>query len=78
MSSLEHDFRYFLRDYEGKEERKRTVNVNESLHSFYKNVAATYDFPLSTLIQNILAHWKDEHQELIKEDLLKRIQNGGL
>ncbi|MEQ8418305.1 MAG: hypothetical protein RIE86_11860 [Imperialibacter sp.] len=73
MDITKQDFKAFLREFEEKDERKRTVNITESLHSFFKSVAANYDLPISTVIHNVLIQWKQEHQGDIKEDLLKRI-----
>lgn len=54
--------------------RNRTINVNEDIHAFYKNVASHYNVGMSTIITNILIEWREEHKDEIKKELLKRIK----
>ncbi|NQZ76696.1 hypothetical protein [Ekhidna sp.] len=58
---------------EKKNRKYRTVNVDHELHHFLKKTSSYYNIPMSDLVNNILANWKDEFQEEIKNDMLKHL-----
>ncbi|MEO9871162.1 hypothetical protein [Ekhidna sp.] len=65
----------FIKEIDGQiKGRNRTVNIKDSLHTYYKHVAMHYDVSMATLITNVLLDWKDEYEELIKEDMMKKLQ----
>lgn len=55
-------------------DRNRTINVPESLHSYFKNASIILDTDLKTLITNILLQWKKEHGREIHEATLDRFK----
>lgn len=66
----------FLTERSGLRNGKyRTLNIDEDLHLFFKQTANHYNISLSNLVFNILTHWKDEYQDDIKNDVLKKLGN---
>lgn len=66
--------RQFVTERSGlKNGKYRTLNIDEDLHLFLKQTANHYNISLSNLVFNILNHWKDEYQEEIKKDVLKKL-----
>ncbi|SMG42635.1 hypothetical protein SAMN05661096_02911 [Marivirga sericea] len=59
-------------------ERNRTLNVPESLHSFFKKASSNYDIGISTLIYNVLTDWKNEYENDIIDDMLIKFRKNGL
>lgn len=55
--------------------RNRTINIKEELHSYYKKVAAHYNVNMSTLITNVLLNWKEENEDDIREDMIKKLNS---
>ena len=60
-----------------KSERNRTINIPESVHSFYKNVSNNFDVSLVTLVSNILLDWQNNYRDEIREEIMKRIKRQG-
>ena len=60
-----------------KNERNRTVNVPESIHSFYKNVSNNFDVSMVSLLSNVLLDWQNNYREEIKDEIIKRIKRQG-
>lgn len=81
MSTLEPNqtlmsLRKFLEESSKKKSGKyKTINLDADLHLFYKQTANHYDLALSELMFNILDQWKEEHQQEIKEDILKNLNS---
>lgn len=75
MKISEMNFKEFLNENDLiRDKRNRTVNIKESIHNFYKQVAAHYDVGMSTIITNILLAWKEEHKDHIKADMVRKIR----
>ena len=62
---------------EYKSERNRTVNIPESVHSFYKNVSNNFDISMVSLVYNVLTDWQDNYKDEIREEIIKRIKKQG-
>lgn len=71
------EFKQFIFERsQGRNGKKhRTVNLEEDLHQFFKKTANHYNISLASLIHNVLAHWKSDYQEEIKEDILKELSD---
>lgn len=59
---------------EKKSVRYRTLNIDDDLHFFFKQTANLYNVTLSDLVFNILSKWKEEYQEEIRKDQLKKLK----
>lgn len=67
-------FKRFIQERtEQRKTRYKTINVDEKLHLFVKQIANHYNLALSDLIYNIVSDWKEEHQDDIKEDMRKNL-----
>jgi len=68
---------YFKERANEKQERNRTANIPESLHTFYKNTANNFEISISTLLANVLVKWKDIYGEEVKKEIISRIKKRG-
>ncbi len=62
-------FKNFLNETDAPKGRTRTINIKVSTHDFYRKTASHYDIHLTTLVNNVLEHWMEEHKSDVIQDM---------
>ena len=66
---------YFIKSTNSSQARRnRTVNIKSDVHEFYRKVSNHYDVGISALITNVLVAWKDQYEDQINRDIIRRLQ----
>ena len=75
MAQVNKAFKKYFINEDNQEKNFRTMEVEESFHTFYREVAPYYNSNTTTIINNILREWIDIHHYDIKKDIISKIGN---